>query len=300
MPAPIRNIGLVAFKEISEVRPVIQCIENWAKKHPDLKLYIYETLKESCSENSLLASQEELKQKADLIVSIGGDGTVLSTARFFTGCHIPLVGVNLGRLGFLADISLHNLEESFDLIISGQYRITERMMLSVRVHRGSEVRYEDQILNDVVFSGQMGRQMIDLKVDFNGRYLSNYWVDGLIISTPTGSTAYSLSAGGPILYPNIKALMITPINPKSLSVRTIVLPTQEITTVVNKSPKDVQVRMVTDGRQECEITQDDLVEITQNQTHTIMLRPMNVWFIDNIRNKLGWSGSQVFQPDTLK
>lgn len=294
MTKPLRHIAIVAFKEISKVSKALDILVQWAATHSDVVLYAHPELGSACPKCIKVLSESALKKKADLFISLGGDGTLLSTARILSGTK-PIVGVNLGRLGFLADISLDDLYKTLDEIYRGEYHITERMMLSVVVKDGRKVIYRDEVLNDVVFTGKMGQDMVDLRVTCNDRYLTNYWVDGLIVSTPTGSTAYSLSAGGPILYPLTPAILLTPLNPRSLSVRPIVLPADFKITIEAVSQKERTVHMVTDGRHDLVIKPKYLTYISTSSTPTLILRPKDTWFLDSLRRKLGWSGSH--QPN---
>jgi NAD+ kinase len=291
MKKTIKTIGIVAYKELGEVDPAIEIILQWAEKHPSIRLIAHENLKSTTSKHLLLCRDGYLKKKADLILSLGGDGTFLSAARLISGSNIPLLGVNLGRLGFLSDVGLDNLRNILDQILKGDYVINERMMLNVRVFHKRKLIFKDQALNDVAFTGKMGLELIDLKVEVRGKYLTNYWVDGLLVSSPTGSTAYSLSAGGPIIYPVFESILLTPINPKSLSIRPIILPADYPLAIKSENEKTKFVKMVIDGRNELQIRPWYHTVITRHSTSTHILRPKGSSFLKSIRDKLGWSGT---------
>ncbi|MFC1584142.1 NAD(+)/NADH kinase [Fibrobacterota bacterium] len=298
MKKQINTIGIVAYKEIDQVAPALTIIDKWSARHPKVRLLLHKNLKNMASKSLILRSDKYLKKNADLILSLGGDGTFLSAARLISGSDIPLLGVNLGRMGFLSDVTLDNLKNTLDLIEKGRYTLTKRMMLRVRVFENRKKVFEDLALNDVVFTGKMGLELIDLKVEVRGKYLSNYWVDGLLVSTPTGSTAYSLSAGGPIIYPVSESILLTPINPKPLSVRPIILPAEHKISITSENDRKKFVKMVIDGRHEFRIRPSYTACFTKHKESAHILRPRGSSFLKSIRNKLGWSGSHALKgPD---
>jgi len=296
MNKPIRVLAITAYKELAKISQALHIISDWAKNHPDVQILADKKLGTQIPQGIQRVNESVLKKRAQLFLSLGGDGTLLSTARFLSGLPVPIVGVNLGRLGFLADISLSHLSQTLEEIYHGQYRLKERLMLDVQIRNGKKIVARDLVLNDVVFSGKMGQEMIDLKVSCNDRHLTHYWVDGLIICTPTGSTAYSLSAGGPILYPMNQNILLTPLNPRSLSVRPLVLPADFKISVEGAAQKGGGVKVITDGRISQTLLPSYKVLISASTKSTLILRPKNAWFLDSLRLKLGWTGSH--QPAT--
>ena len=227
---------------------------------------------------------------ADLAVVLGGDGAILSAARRL-GCNqVPVVGVNLGKLGFLAELTPAQFREHFGAILNGQYRASPRMMLACALHRGGQRVAEHLALNDVVVSrGALSRLItFDLLVD--GRHTTTYNGDGVVVSTPTGSTAHSLSAGGPVLDPRLEAMVITPLCPHTLTNRPVVLPaSQEIELRAAVTPVDVGLTV--DGQVYEEMFQGDRV-VVRRAAATVQLVDLGLrTYYDTLREKLQWGGS---------
>jgi len=170
-------------------------------------------------------TEKQIRDRAELVVVLGGDGTLISVARLFSSRQVPIVGVNLGSLGFLTEITVEQLYPVLEQCLADSHRITERMMLDVTVTRGDQEISHCQVLNDAVINKGALARIIELEARVNDDFLTNFKADGLIISTPTGSTGYSLSAGGPIVQPLMKCVLITPICPHTLTNRPIVLHT---------------------------------------------------------------------------
>ena len=230
----------------------------------------------------------ELDASFDLFVSIGGDGTILRAATFVKDLAIPIVGINTGRLGFLATVQIENLEKAFDDILNGHYKISERSLLEFETNPSHPNAFEDFnfALNDIAISRNNTTSMITVETKLNGEYLTSYWADGLIISTPTGSTGYSLSCGGPVIMPEADSFILTPIAPHNLSARPLVIPgSTEITLKVSGREEDYLVSL--DSR---------LATIENSYTLIIKKAPFciklielhDVSFLDTLRKKLLW------------
>jgi NAD+ kinase len=166
------------------------------------------------------------------------------------------------------------------------------MLLQVEVFKGGACLLEDISLNDVAFTGQMGHQMVDLRVTAQGRFLTDYWVDGLLVSTPTGSTAYALSAGGPIIHPSADSLLLTPMNPTSLSVRPLILPDYMLVSVRSNLGRDQEVNMFVDGRNQFRLKPEHTVLIRKHKEGVRLVRPKGSSYFESLRSKLGWTGSR--------
>ena len=223
----------------------------------------------------------------DLLLSLGGDGTFLSAARMVRGAATPILGVNLGRVGFLADVTLDDLHRILDEILRREYSYRKRMLLQVEVFKGAASLLEDIALNDVAFTGQMGHQMVDLRVTAQGRFLTDYWVDGLLVSTPTGSTAYALSAGGPIVHPSADSLLLTPMNPTSLSVRPLILPDYMLISVRSNLGRDQEVNMFVDGRNQFKLKPEHTVLIRKHKEGVRLVRPKGSSYFESLRIQAG-------------
>ena len=166
------------------------------------------------------------------------------------------------------------------------------MLLEVQVFKGKIRLLEDIALNDVAFTGQMGHQMVDLRVTAQGRFLTDYWVDGLLVSTPTGSSAYALSAGGPIIHPSADSLLLTPMNPTSLSVRPLILPDYMTVSVRSNMGRGMEANMFVDGRNQFKLKPEHTVLIRKHHQGVRLVRPKGSSFFDSLRNKLGWTGTR--------
>lgn len=224
---------------------------------------------------------------SDVIIVLGGDGTLLSAARAIGDKEIPIVGINLGSLGFLTEINKDGVKEILDTIINNKARFERRMMLNAVVHRDGKDIEAFSVLNDVVFNKGALARIIDMQTYVNNSYLTTFRGDGLIVSTPTGSTAYSLSAGGPILYPTLQNILITPICPHTLTNRPIVLPHDVVVTVTLKSESQ-DVFLTLDGQVGFALKKDDSVNITSARFKTVLITPQNRDFFDILRTKLRW------------
>ncbi len=286
----VRHIGVVAFA--GNMAPAMEILHRFAAANPGIKLYLNAFLKPFARKGITVKTDAFLRTKADLLLSLGGDGTFLSVARMVRGAAIPILGVNLGRVGFLADVALGNLERILEEILRREYSYRKRMLLHVEVFNGSKRLLEDISLNDVAFTGQMGHQMLDLSVTAQGRFLTDYWVDGLLVSTPTGSTAYALSAGGPIIHPSADSLLLTPMNPTSLSVRPLILPDYMRVGVRSNLGRNMEVNMFVDGRIQFKLKPEHTVYIRKHKDGVSLVRPKGASYFESLRSKLGWTGSR--------
>lgn len=223
----------------------------------------------------------------DLIIVLGGDGTMLSVARLVGGRGIPILGINLGGLGFITEVNRNEIREAVEEVLSGSCSIEERIMLKAVVYRLNEKIAEFIVLNDVVINKGALARIIDLETYVNNDYLANFKADGLIISTPTGSTAYSLSAGGPILYPTLKSIVLTPICPHTLTNRPVVLPDNFIinATLISESE---DVFLTLDGQVGFSLKKNDKVEVKKADFTTKLLIPCGRNYFEILRTKLKW------------
>jgi NAD+ kinase len=227
---------------------------------------------------------DEIGQTADLVIVMGGDGTMLSAARALKTSSVPLVGINRGHFGFLTDLRAEEMLQAIDAILAGEYQTESRIMLNASVCRDGKEILQNHALNDIVIKS--GLRLIELEVTIDGQFIHKQRADGLIISTPTGTTAYSLSAGGPILHPSLDAIALVPICPHTLSNRPL---------AVNSNVKiEIKVLQVDhasisfDGQSQLDLALDDCVIVERAEASVILLHPSEYCYYDMLRNKLHW------------
>ena len=236
----------------------------------------------ACVERSDLATH------CDLVIVVGGDGTILNAGRSLADAGVPLVGINLGRLGFLADVSPDLMTDQLDQILAGHYAQEERALLHAAVYRGDECINTSDALNDVVIHKWDVARMIELEVRIDGHLLNTQRSDGLIVATPTGSTAYALSGGGPILHPSLDAMVLVPICPHSLNNRPIVINETSAVDVVVHAGDYTQVQVTCDGQVNFALLPGDRVCIHKKAHALKLIHPPGYDYFEILRNKFGW------------
>jgi NAD+ kinase len=229
---------------------------------------------------------EKLAAKVDLVLVLGGDGTMIATSRMLGDAEVPVLGINFGGLGYLAEFRIEELYDALESILSGNYRLDKRVMLSVELG-GAEEATRNRVLNDVVINKSALARIIEIEAYLNGQFVNSFRADGLIVSTPTGSTAYNLSAGGPVIFPSMNAVVITPICPFTLSNRPIVVPDDAIIELRLKTDKE-DVALTLDGQVGFPLKIDDQVIIRKSKTTFNLVQPMNRNYFDVLRDKLRW------------
>ena len=230
-------------------------------------------------------SLEDVGQSADLVIVMGGDGTMLSVARALVNSEVPLIGINRGRFGFLTDIRAEEMLVQIDRILAGDFLKESRMLLSAEVIRQNQVVFSSVALNDVVIKS--GVRLIELEVSIDGKFVYKQRSDGLIVSTPTGTTAYALSAGGPILHANLEAISLVPISPHTLSNRPIAVSSQSKIQVVLEQLDEAQLSC--DGQSHLALQLGDKINIARADKTISILHPSDYCYFDRLRNKLNWS-----------
>lgn len=235
-------------------------------------------------------SIEDIGKHIDLAIVIGGDGTLLHVARNLMEYAVPLIGVNLGRLGFLTDIPAENMVEEIKKILDGEFETEERFLLSAEIMRGGSIASTSVAFNDVIIGkGELSR-MIELEVFDDGEFVHSMRGDGIIVATPTGSTAYAMSAGGPILHPELQAFTLVPICPHALSNRPIVVGADSVIEIVVKGVNQQRTYATFDGQENYALEQEDRVYIRKANTPVVLLHPANRSHYDVLRAKLHWGG----------
>lgn len=225
--------------------------------------------------------------ETECVITLGGDGTLIQAARDLAGKNIPMLGINRGTLGYLTQVSRNEeIKDALSSLLANDYRLEERMMLSGCAYRDGKVIAQDIALNEIVMTRSGLVKMLQLKVFVNQEFLNEYRADGLIAATPTGSTAYNLSAGGPIIVPDSKMVVLTPICSHALNARSIVLSADDWIQIELMGEKGVCQAAVFDGDTAMELYPGDCIEIRQADIKTILVKLKNISFLDNLRNKM--------------
>jgi NAD+ kinase len=224
-----------------------------------------------------------------MIIVLGGDGTLLSVARLVRDYEVPILGVNLGGLGFLTEITLEELYRVLERVVQGDFTTDERVVLNASVIRRGERMAEFIVLNDAVINKGALARIIDLETTINGEYLTTFKSDGLILSTPTGSTAYNLSAGGPIVYPSLHCIIITPICPHTLTNRPIVIP-DDVEIRATLKTKQQEVILTLDGQLGFTLEFEDVVEVKKAEGRILLIKSPYRHYFEVLREKLKWGG----------
>lgn len=231
---------------------------------------------------SVVENEKQAVQAADIVIAMGGDGTMLHTAHLVKEIEKPLLGINTGKLGFMANIQPSQIEEALQCVVEKKYRLDVRQMLKAKTEK------DDQFfaLNEFLFSRKDTSSMINLEVEYDGSLINHYWADGLIISSPTGSTAYNLSAGGPIIQPNTPVMVVTPINPHTLTTRPLVLPSNRPLTVRSVGTSE-HILFSYDGIVQPHNSKLD-IEIIQSDFSVDLIQLPDQNYFETLRNKLMW------------
>jgi NAD+ kinase len=282
----VTRVGLIAKPDAPAAPRVIQQVLDWLAAHGVTAVLEKQTSGLVPTASVQAASKEELPGLVDLLIVLGGDGTLLSMARAVGDLGVRILGVNLGGLGFLTATTLDEMLPALDAALAGRMAIEERMLLTARLVRGGQAIGDYSALNDVVITKSAMSRIVDLAVSVGGRHATSYRADGLIISTPTGSTAYNLSTGGPILFPTMDAVVLTPIAPHTLSNRPIVIPGDERIEVTLLDDQDVMLTM--DGQVGVPLRERDTVEVQKAAARMRLLRFPHKDFFSVLRTKLKW------------
>jgi NAD+ kinase len=240
-----------------------------------------------------LLTREEIGERADLVIVLGGDGSLLSAARTMARFETPVLGINRGRLGFLTDISPDEVSELVPAVLEGHYEREERFLLDVNVEREGKVVARADALNDVVLNSGTSAQMIEFELSIDGEFVYRQRADGLIISTPTGSTAYSLSGGGPIMHPSLDAIVLVPMFPHTLSSRPIVVKGDSLIRLDVLERNRIHPPVTCDGQVNMTARPGDAVVLRKKPHRLTLLHPLGHSFYASCRDKLRWSNALV-------
>ncbi len=232
-------------------------------------------------------SRHEIASSVDVVFVLGGDGTMLSVSRLVAQEGIPILGINLGGMGFITEINKNEIREAVGRVVSNRFSVEERLMLTAAVRRGGGKVSAYTVLNDVVINKGALARIIDMETFINGTYVTTFKADGLIISTPTGSTAYSLAAGGPIIYPTLDSIVLTPICSHTLTNRPLVLP-HDVEIKVSLKTLSEDVYLTLDGQVGFSLRMDDVLEISRSDFKTRLIVPEERDYFKILRTKLKW------------
>jgi NAD+ kinase len=280
----IETVGIVSKPGIEGASDIVSELLHWLAQHGIKVRCDEETARYASVPGGL--PREQVPDGAQLVIVLGGDGTLLSAARALNGREIPLFPVNLGGLGFLTAITLDDLYPQLERALRGEQRIAPRRMLKCELVRGETTIGSYQALNDVVLTKTEIARMLDVKVLVDDHFVATFKADGLIVCTPTGSTAYSLSAGGPIIFPAVGALCITPICPHMLTNRPVVVPDTSTIQIINLA-EDHDAYLTVDGQVGQHLIKNDRI-LCRSSGSIALVRPPKMMFFDVLRQKLKW------------
>src|SRR5579884_2200055 len=265
----MKTIGILTKPKFPDVKPILKDLVSWLRERE--KTVVLDNKTAALIGETMPHQKPQMAALADMLIVLGGDGTMLNAARLVEEREIPILGVNMGGLGFLTEVSVETLYPTLTKIFAGEYHVDERMMLRARIDRHGEHVAHATVLNDVVVSKGTLARMIEIQISINGQFVTRLRGDGLIIATATGSTAYSLSAGGPIINPSVEALMLTPICPHTLAHRPLVIPST-VTLEVVLTGKDEGAMTTFDGQVGIAMVQGDTVTIGASEHRTRLIR----------------------------
>jgi NAD+ kinase len=280
-----RRIGVVGHPRYAQLGSTLQQVIDFAEERGK-ELFLEDTLRAAGSRAQPFRPEDAAS--LDLLLSLGGDGTLLRAARLLGGCRVPILGVNLGNLGFLTSVAPEQLDEALAAVDSGEVLLDERMALGVEAVAADGTTHGIyRALNDAVLQRGGVARMIRLRVLAGSEEVGTYSADGIILATPTGSTAYSLSAGGPIVAPAVECILATPVSPHTLAIRPLVLPAEERVTIEVLSPSDNLVLTI-DGQESAALAMGDRLVVSRDPQRVLLLRLPGQTFFGTLRRKLRW------------
>jgi len=281
----LRTYGIIAKRNKPEALSLTRDIADWLCKR-GMNVLVEQAVAEKigCPDH---IERDEIPSRADILVVLGGDGTLLSVARLSNIESIPVLGINLGGLGFLTEISKEETFQVLEKIVAGEFETELRLMLKATVYRHGEIIGENNVLNDMVINKGVLARIIDLETHIDGTYLTTFKSDGLILATPTGSTAYSLAAGGPIVYPSLNSIIVNPICPHTINNRPLVLPdTATVKVILKTTNQDVHITL--DGQVGIPLQGGDVVEAHKAPGYIQLIRSPYKTYFELLRTKLRW------------
>jgi NAD+ kinase len=288
------SIGLVGRQDNANISDSLNALADFLLQRQGLKLVVDEAVSDfmqghSAISDMLVVPQDELYLHCDLVIVVGGDGSMLKAAGTLANQNIPVVGINRGRLGFLTDIRPEDLENSLGQVLNGKYKEEARFLLNVSIQRGEKTEEIGCALNDVVLHPGIAAQMIEFSLSIDDEFVYQQASDGLIVATPTGSTAYSMSAGGPIMHPKLDAVVLVPMYPHSLSSRPVVIDGKSEIKIVVGGRHNMMPQVSCDGSVEYTAEPGDQIIVRKKTEKLRLLHPAEYNYYATCRSKLGWS-----------
>ena len=289
-----KTIGIIVNREkegaVQYVRSMIQWLEE-----KENRVLVTNWLGKRIHRDDLVADRKQMGEISNLVISLGGDGTLCRAARDFAPYEVPLLGINFGGLGFLTEIPISRYRQGLKKILAEDYRTEKRLMLEANLIRNKKKIETCLALNDVVISKRGIPRIINLKTFVGGEFITTYSADGLVISTPTGSTAYSLSTGGPVVHPNLGVVILSPICAHTLAVRPLIISeTDEIDVIVE--PSSGKTLLTLDGQVVYDLEEEDIIRVKKASSQATLIRLKEKFFFRMLQTKLGWTGISYKAP----
>jgi len=285
----IKTLGIIAKNKDKAVIETVKTLYDFLIKKSYLVILDQSTEDLFIDSNATITDRNTLGKNCDMAIVVGGDGTFLSAVRSLVEFDIPIMGINLGRLGFLVDISPDDIQLHLEQILAGNFVEEQRILLQSQVIRDGHVISEADALNDVVVHIRDVARMIEFKTYINEQFVNHQRADGLVVSTPTGSTAYSLSSGGPLLHANLDAIVLVPICPHTLSNRPLVVNADSNVEIIIGDSKQSTAQVTLDGQTAFDVKPGDKISIQRKQKKVRLIHPSNYDYYEILRAKLRWS-----------
>jgi len=283
------TIGVIAKPQAESARQTLLTLFEFLE-NKKCEVIVDDHLPDTINTDNLeKASRKEIGKRCDLAIVVGGDGTILNAVRSLVHAPVPIVGINVGRLGFLADISPEVLESSLDEILNGSYREEQRFLLEMQVIRDNKLIFQGDAFNDVVVHIRDVARMIEFETRINEEFVNHQRADGIVVSTPTGSTAYALSAGGPLLHATLEAIALVPISPHTLSSRPLVVQADSLIDILICNTKEGIAQATCDGHVSTDVHVGDHIKVKRKADTITLLHPRKHNYFDVLRAKLHWS-----------
>jgi len=284
------TVGIIGRHDNKDIIDSLLVLTAFLQRQSSIRIVLDDSISALLGKHSFeVCARENMGSLCELVIVVGGDGSMLKTASILADQDIPVVGINRGRLGFLTDILPEEIEHSLSEILAGQFKLESRFLLDVYIPETSGPLLLDSAMNDVVLHPGIAAQMIEFELYIDGKFVYNQASDGLIVATPTGSTAYSMSAGGPIMHPKLDALVLVPMYPHSLSSRPIVVDSESEITIVVGDRHNTTPQISCDGSVVYTSATGDVITIKRKRKELKLLHPVDYDYYATCRSKLGWS-----------